>query len=568
MNMLTVLNLEFEANGAKDIIYPVLLSDENEMVLIDCGYPGFLSLIEKCAIKNNIDLNNLTKLIITHHDFDHMGSLGEFKRKYPNIKVMASSEDALYIEGKKKSLRLQQAESIYESLPNEEKVQAEIFHKTLASVESCKVDTLFNDGDILDIAGGIEVVATPGHMPGHISLYHKESKSMVAGDALVLENGKLSVALPKYTLDIDEALKSIKKISNYKMDRIICYHGGIYEKTKMEEVKMEILVLNAEEIENAINIKEAIEADKLALKSYSSGDANIPLRINLDIEAHKGQSLYMPGYSSSSNALGVKLVSVYPNNIEKGITTVPALMLLVDDETGVVNCMMDGTCLTQLRTGAVSGAATELLSREDSNIFTLIGTGGQAALQLEAVLAVRDIRTAYVFDINKQRQKEFAEKMQERFGNTYNVEIKGCDNLESAIRESDIITSVTTAKSSTFNGEWVKKGAHVNGVGSYTPEMAEIDSSLILRADKIYYDTKDAIVESGDFVQMIENGIFTEESVTGELGQLLLEITPGRETDDEITFFETTGNAVLDIVVAKKIYDCAVGKKIGKTINL
>ncbi|AFS79806.1 ornithine cyclodeaminase ArcB [Gottschalkia acidurici 9a] len=331
---------------------------------------------------------------------------------------------------------------------------------------------------------------------------------------------------------------------------------------------MEILALNAAEMKKAINIKDAIEADKLALESYSSGDANIPLRINLDIEEHKGQSLYMPGYSASSNALGVKLVSVYPNNIEKGISSVPALMLLIDDKTGFVNCMMDGTYLTQLRTGAVSGAATELLSKKDSNIFTLIGTGGQAALQLEAVLAVRNIRTAYVFDIHEQRQKEFAQEMQERFGNKYNVQIKECTNLESAIRESDIITSVTTAKCATFNGEWVKRGTHVNGVGSYTREMAEIDSSLILRADKIYCDTKDAIVESGDFVQMIQKGIFTEESITGELGQLLLQVTPGRETDDEITFFETTGNAVLDIVVAKKIYDCAVAKKIGKTICL
>lgn len=230
MNKLTVLNVEFEINGIKDMIYPVLLSDENEMILIDCGYPNFLSLIGECAIKNNINLDNLTKLIITHHDFDHMGSLAEFKRKYPNIKIMGAKEDIPYIEGKRKSLRLQQAECIYESLSNEEKPQAQIFHKTLESVENCKVDIVLNDGDILDIAGGIEVVATPGHMPGHISIYHKGSKSMVVGDALVLDNGELSIALPKYTLDMNEALRSIEKISNYDMDRIICYHGGIYTK--------------------------------------------------------------------------------------------------------------------------------------------------------------------------------------------------------------------------------------------------------------------------------------------------------------------------------------------------
>lgn len=241
MNKLTVLKLEFKSDGTKELIYPVLLNDDSEMILIDCGYPGFLTLIEECAIKNNIDLNNLTKLIITHHDFDHMGALAEFKRKYPNIKVMASKGDIPYIEGKRKSLRLQQAELIYESLPDEEKPQAEIFHKTLAAVENCKVDIALSDGDILDIAGGIEVVATPGHMPGHISLYHKESKSMVAGDALVLENGELSIALPKYTLDFNEALRSIEKISNYDVERIICYHGGIYAKDIKRTLKNIIL---------------------------------------------------------------------------------------------------------------------------------------------------------------------------------------------------------------------------------------------------------------------------------------------------------------------------------------
>lgn len=241
MNKLTVLNLEFKVNGTQNIIYPVLLNDDSEMILIDCGYPGFLTLIEECAIKNNINLNNLTKLIITHHDFDHMGALAEFKRKYPNIKVMAPKEDIPYIEGNRKSLRLQQAEYIYESLPDEEKPQAEIFHKALASVENCKVDIALSDGDIIDIAGGIEVIATPGHMPGHISLYHKESKSMIAGDALVLEDGELSIALPEYTLDIDEALRSIENISNYDVERIICYHGGVYAKDIKRALKDIIL---------------------------------------------------------------------------------------------------------------------------------------------------------------------------------------------------------------------------------------------------------------------------------------------------------------------------------------
>ncbi|SHI93860.1 Glyoxylase, beta-lactamase superfamily II [Clostridium cavendishii DSM 21758] len=241
MSKIEVLDIKFKIGERTNTIFPVIIEDEKEMVLIDCGYPNFLNIIKETAIKSNVNLNKLTKIIITHHDFDHMGAVAEFKREYPDIKVIASKEDAPFIEGKKKSLRLQQAESIYELLPDEEKPQAEIFHKILETVENCKVDITLKDRDILNICGGIEVVATPGHMPGHISLYHKESKSMIVGDALVVENGKLTIALPQYTLNMDEALNSIKKFLDYDINRVICYHGGIYDKGIEEEIRKIIL---------------------------------------------------------------------------------------------------------------------------------------------------------------------------------------------------------------------------------------------------------------------------------------------------------------------------------------
>ncbi|MGO2603926.1 MAG: ornithine cyclodeaminase family protein, partial [Alkalibacterium gilvum] len=158
-------------------------------------------------------------------------------------------------------------------------------------------------------------------------------------------------------------------------------------------------VLKEKEMKHVFEMKEAIQADKDALALYSAEEVDIPLRINLDVPEEEGRSLYMPGYAAKAHALGVKIVSVYPKNIEKGLTSVPATMVLVDTETGQVCSIMDGTYLTQLRTGAVAGAATDLLARNDSSVFTLVGTGGQAETQLEAVLAVRPIRKVYVFDI-------------------------------------------------------------------------------------------------------------------------------------------------------------------------
>ena len=173
-------------------------------------------------------MNKLSKIIITHHDFDHMGSLAEFKRKYPSIEVIASISEEEYINGNKKSLRLEQAESIYEDLPENEKERARFFQRMLESVEVCDVDICVKDKEIFNYCGGIEIISTPGHMSGHISIYIKASKTLIAGDALVIENNELVIANPQYTLDMAEAKKSIIKLMDYEIDEIICYHGGIY----------------------------------------------------------------------------------------------------------------------------------------------------------------------------------------------------------------------------------------------------------------------------------------------------------------------------------------------------
>lgn len=237
MNKLTVLEIKFDFNGATNSIFPVILSDEEEMILIDCGYPNFLPLIKTAAEAKGLDMSKLTKIIITHHDFDHMGALAEFKREYPHIKILSSIDDAKYISGKEKSLRLQQAEAIYDGLPEEQKENARNFQRFLESIENVEVDICLRDKEAFSWCGGIEIVGTPGHMPGHISIYVKDSKTLVAGDALVVEDNKLVIANPQYTLDMEEARKSIEKLLNYDIHRIICYHGGIYTENIKEALQ-------------------------------------------------------------------------------------------------------------------------------------------------------------------------------------------------------------------------------------------------------------------------------------------------------------------------------------------
>lgn len=327
---------------------------------------------------------------------------------------------------------------------------------------------------------------------------------------------------------------------------------------------MKITMLNQEDMKKVFCMKDAIQADKDALELYSSGKSDIPLRVNLDVPEHQGQSLYMPGYAAAANALGVKIVSVYPGNIEKGLTSVPATMVLINNETGEVCSLMDGTFLTRIRTGAVSGAATDILARKDSKTFALFGTGGQAETQLEAVLTVRPIKLVKVFDISSERAENFAERMMKAFGEKFGVRIVAAKSSDEAIEDADIITCVTTTKVPVFDGRKVKKGCHINGVGSYTPVMHEIDEYTVTHADKVYVDTRDGVLnESGDLIIPIQNGTFRAEQLTGELGEVIAGKAPGRTADDEITVFKTTGSAVMDIVTARRIYENALEKGIG-----
>lgn len=228
LNKVVMLDINFEYNNEIRKINPVVLMDDVEVVLVDCGYPGFLPLLEKEMKLKGINPSSLTKVVITHHDDDHMGAIYEIKEKYPNIKVMASEIESDYISGRKKSLRLIQAEEFQKILPEDQKKFGTEFINTLKKIKPVNVDLIVNDGEEFNWAGGVSIIATPGHTPGHISLLLKESNSIITGDAAVVENGKLVVANPNFALDLKKAEISLAKLISMKLDRYYCYHGGEY----------------------------------------------------------------------------------------------------------------------------------------------------------------------------------------------------------------------------------------------------------------------------------------------------------------------------------------------------
>lgn len=326
-----------------------------------------------------------------------------------------------------------------------------------------------------------------------------------------------------------------------------------------------MLLLSREDIKKVFTIKDAIEADKKAFQYVVEGKCEIPLRTNIQAPKYDGCFLFMPAYLEEMDTASLKIINIFPHNIDNGIPSSPAQVLLIDGKTGLVTAVLDGTYVTQLRTGAASGAAFDVLAKKDCRIGALIGTGGQAPTQLEAMLAARTLQEVRVYDMNPERTKAFAETMQEELKD-YGARIVPAASSDEAIDDADLIITVTPSSKPVFDGTKVKAGATISCVGAYQHHMQEMDPAILPRASKIYFDSREAVLsESGDIRIPLEEGIITEKDFTGDLGDVLLGKVVGRENDDEIIVFETVGVAAQDLVAAKEIYEKAVKAGVGIT---
>lgn len=226
----------FEVPQPGGFIYPVLFIDELGMMLVDIGYPKQEDLLISIIQDAGFNLENLSHILITHHDIDHIGALRALREKYPSIEIMAYEGEIPYIDGSVEALKIQDMERNIDLLPESKKAFLARM-KTIFPLLTTKVDFPLHDHDYLDIAGGIEVIFTPGHTLGHICLYHLPSKTLIAGDALNLDNGLLVGANPDYTHDISLSSASIKRLEELDIERIITYHGGLLTHNVNEAIK-------------------------------------------------------------------------------------------------------------------------------------------------------------------------------------------------------------------------------------------------------------------------------------------------------------------------------------------
>lgn len=313
------------------------------------------------------------------------------------------------------------------------------------------------------------------------------------------------------------------------------------------------MYISRENIEKNVSMIEAIEAVKNAFSLTEKGSIEVPLRTSLTAES--GTLLFMPAYSPELGVAVLKNVNVFPNNICAGLSTTPATIILIDATTGYTLAVLDGTYVTQLRTGAASGAAFDILGKRICRKGALIGTGGQAEAQLEAMLAARKLSEVSIFSRNREKCAEFVGRVSEKYASRH-ITFRCEKSADECVADADLIITATTSNKPVFDGTLIKKGATISCVGTYEPNKHEIDPKLISCADKIFCDSKEAVLkESGDILIPIHQGLISENDICGGLGEVINRTLSGRENDEEIIVFETVGIAAQDLVTSKMIYD-------------
>lgn len=320
-------------------------------------------------------------------------------------------------------------------------------------------------------------------------------------------------------------------------------------------------VLSGDDVEALLPMPEAIALMQTAFVALSEGQAVAPVRTVLPVDEHAGRFLVMPAAGPSHAA--VKLVSVHDANPARGLPLVHALVLVAEATTGRPLALLDGERLTDLRTGAASGLATDLLARPEASVVAVFGAGRQAHRQLEAVCAVRPIRCAYVVSRTEARAHAFAEATSGRLG----VPVRVARAAE-ALAEADVVCTATTSAAPVFAHAELRPGTHINGVGSYRPDLAEVPPETVAAARVVVDHRASCRAEAGDLLQPLRAGLIDASHIETELGDVAAGRAVGRRTAAEVTFFKSVGNAVQDLVAAAHVAEAARRRGFGTIVEI
>jgi ornithine cyclodeaminase/alanine dehydrogenase-like protein (mu-crystallin family) len=314
-----------------------------------------------------------------------------------------------------------------------------------------------------------------------------------------------------------------------------------------------LLYLSAAHVRRALPMADAIAAMREAFAQLSRGQVTLPARERLETPDGHGVALVMPCYSTALRMFSLKTITVFPDNPRRGLPTIQSLVILTDGTTGTHVAVVDGASLTAVRTGAASGLATDLLARADASVVAVFGAGVQARTQLEAVCCVRKIHRAYVYDAAPLAADRFCAEMTRRLGRP----VQRAASPAEALKDADVVCTATTASDPIFEDSDIRRGTHINAIGSYLPHVSEIPPATVCRARIVVDHLASALEEAGDLLQPLRQGMIGQSHFATELGDVVLGRSPGRGHADQITLFKSVGVAIQDLCAAAKVLENA-----------
>jgi len=325
---------------------------------------------------------------------------------------------------------------------------------------------------------------------------------------------------------------------------------------------MEVFWLDQEEVKSVVDMHSDMEVVERAFRQHGLGKVQMPPKSYLYYTEYNGDLRTMPAYLEEENVTGVKIVNVHPGNPMKGLPTVMALIVLISPETGAPVAIMDGTYLTDIRTGAAGGIAAKYLARKDSKIIGMVGTGNQARSQLEALCEVFEPEMVKI----TSRTRKSCEKFKKEMEDLASCEISFEESVEK-VCDCDILVTTTPVRKPIVKAEWVREGTHINAIGADAVGKEELFPELLMRS-KIIVDDMVQAIHSGEVNVPLSKHYISENDIHAQLGEVIAGLKPGRTSDEEITIFDSTGLAIQDVATANLVYERAVTKGLGREVRM
>lgn len=321
-------------------------------------------------------------------------------------------------------------------------------------------------------------------------------------------------------------------------------------------------VINRDEVSALLSMEACIPLMEAVLTDLALGRSRQYLRSIFPVH---GQSAFavMPGQLDAQHVLGAKMLTIFPDNHQRGLPSHQGVVAIFDTENGAVKAVMDAQSITAVRTAAASAVATKVLAAPDSHTLAIVGTGEQARRHVEAMRIVRPIQRVTVYGRHPDNARALQQELESKAGAAISV----CASVREAVADAEIICTVTGSPIPVLSASWVKAGVHVNAVGASRPTDRELDTALVKQA-RLFTDRREsARHEAGDYLIPLQEGAIREEHLLGELGELLLGKTPGRIAASDITIFESLGIAIEDLAAAEYIYREAVRRGVGVDVE-